>query len=83
MELKLVFKILEGVWELCAEEGLAESTLRKKICYLEKILKGINEISASEIIGWVESYVSEKTRKPLDSHGKKQLYYSDKMVIKA
>lgn len=66
----MVFKVLQEVRELGADEGLAESTVKKKVCYLEKILKGIRTISASEINGWTNSYVSEKSGKSFGSHGK-------------
>ncbi|MHA1335869.1 MAG: hypothetical protein ACTSPW_08960, partial [Promethearchaeota archaeon] len=82
MELDWMFKVLGEVRQLCAEKGLTESTVKKKICYLEKILKGIRAISAAEINGWIDSYVSEKSGKLLGPHGKNNYAVQMKWLLR-
>ncbi|MGQ4876191.1 MAG: hypothetical protein ACP6IY_19155 [Promethearchaeia archaeon] len=49
---------------------------------MEKILKEIRTISAAEIKGWIDSYVSEKSGKPLGPYRKNNYAIEMKWILR-
>ncbi|MBD3230825.1 MAG: hypothetical protein GF329_21790 [Candidatus Lokiarchaeota archaeon] len=70
MNTEVILVILKETQSLCKKAGLAESTIRKKLRTLNRILKGINKFSVQEIENWLDSYRYGRENKPLGPHGR-------------